>query len=68
MLSAELGITIDAQVEVPGHGKWWLNGKTGMDKRYCQQSKCAINTPEEANSQKKMMSASGLIAVESWSQ
>jgi hypothetical protein len=20
---------IDAQVEAPGHGKWWLNGKTG---------------------------------------
>ena len=25
ILSAELGITIDAQVEAPGHGKWWLD-------------------------------------------
>jgi hypothetical protein len=29
-----LGVTIDAQVKVPGHGKWWLDGKTGADKRY----------------------------------
>ena len=27
-----------------------------MDKRYCQQCMCAINTPEEADSDKKMMS------------
>jgi hypothetical protein len=32
-LSAELHITINAQVKVPGHGKWWLNGKTGSNKR-----------------------------------
>jgi hypothetical protein len=46
-LSAELSVTIDAQVEAPGHGKWWLDGKTGSDKRFCQQCKCAINTPKE---------------------
>jgi hypothetical protein len=34
VLSAKLGITIDAQVEAPGHGKWWLDGKTGSDKCY----------------------------------
>ena len=28
LLSAELSISIDAQVEAPGHGKWWLDGKT----------------------------------------
>jgi hypothetical protein len=55
-LSAELSITIDAQVEAPGHGKWWLDGKTGSNKRFCQQCMCAINTPEEeeADSVKKM--------------
>ena len=53
LLSAELGISIDAQVEAPGHGKWWLDGKTGSDKCYCQQCMCAINTPEEADSDKK---------------
>ena len=53
-LSAELGITIDAQVEAPGHGKWWLDGKTGSDKRCCQQCMCAINTPEETNTNKPM--------------
>ena len=58
VLSAELGITIDAQVEAPGHGKWWLDGKTGSDKRYCQQCMCAINTPgEETNNNKPMSSA-----------
>ena len=56
LLSAELSITIDAQVEAPGHGKWWLDGKTGSNKRFCQQCMCAINTPEEeeADSVKKM--------------
>jgi hypothetical protein len=32
-LSAELHITINAQVKAPGHGKWWLDGKMGSDKR-----------------------------------
>ena len=57
MLSAELGITIDTQVEAPGHGMWWLDGKTGSDKRYCQQCMCAINTLEETNTNKPMSSA-----------
>ena len=57
ILSAELGITIDAQVEAPGHGKWWLDRKTGSDKRYCQQCMCAINTPEEVDSIMKMKPA-----------
>ena len=54
-LSALLHVMIDAQVEAPGHGKWWLDGKTGMDKRYCQQSMCSIVTPEEENSGKQKM-------------
>ena len=49
-LSAELGITIDAQVEAPRHGKWWLDGKTGRNKRFCQHCMCAILTLEEENS------------------
>ncbi len=57
ILSAELGVIIDAQVEAPGHSKWWLDGKTGSDKCYCQQCMCAINTPEELDGGKKMMSA-----------
>jgi hypothetical protein len=57
ILSAEFGIIIDAQVEAPGHGKWWLDGKTGSNKRYCQQCMCTINTPEEVDGDKKMMSA-----------
>ena len=40
MLSFNLNVSIDAQVEAPGHGKWWLNRKTGSDKRYCQQCMC----------------------------
>ncbi len=55
-LSAELGITIDAQVETPGHGKWWLHGKTGSDKSFCQQCMCASETPEEENSRWNMLS------------
>jgi hypothetical protein len=57
VLSAELGITIDAQVEAHGHGKWWLDVKTGADKRYCQQCMCSIVTPEETNANRQMLSA-----------
>jgi hypothetical protein len=57
ILSAELGIAINAQVEARGHGKWWFDRKTDSDKRYCQQCMCAINTLEEENGGKKMMSA-----------
>jgi hypothetical protein len=56
-LSAELHITINAQVKAPGHGKWWLDGKTGSDKRYCQQCICCIQTPETANDGMQMLSA-----------
>jgi hypothetical protein len=56
-LSTELSMTIDAQVEAPGHGKWWLDGKTGSDKRIYQQCMCAIKTPEESESVNKMTSA-----------
>ncbi len=56
-LSAELHITIDAQVEAPGHGKWWLNGKTGSDKHYCQQCMCCILMPEMAQGGRQMLSA-----------
>ncbi len=33
------------------------DGKTGNNKRFCQQCMCSIITPEEANSSKKMLSA-----------
>ncbi len=56
-MSAELHITIDAQVEAPRHGKWWLDGKTGSDKRYCQQCMCCILTPEMAQGGRQMLSA-----------
>jgi hypothetical protein len=57
ILSAELGVTIDAQVEVPGHGKWWLDGKTGSDKRHCQRAMCMIYSPEAANSGREIQAA-----------
>jgi hypothetical protein len=50
-------VTIDAQVEAPGHGKWWLDGKTGSDKRFCQQCMCSIITPEANDSVKLMQPA-----------
>jgi hypothetical protein len=56
-LSAELHITIEAQVEALGHGKWWLDGKTGSDKRYCQQYMCCILMPEMAQGGRQMLSA-----------
>jgi hypothetical protein len=56
-LSAELHITIDAQIKAPGHGKWWLNGKMGSDKRYCQQYMCCILTLEMAQGGRQMLSA-----------
>jgi hypothetical protein len=57
ILSSELSVAIDAQVEAPGHGKWWLDGKTGSDKRFCQQCMCSIITPEATDSAKHMQSA-----------
>jgi hypothetical protein len=54
---AELHIAIKVQVEVPGHGKWWLNGKTGSNKRYCQQCMCCILAQVTANGGRKMLSA-----------
>ena len=57
LLSAELGIAIDAHVEAPGHGKWWLDGKTGADKRYCQRCMCCIICPQVEDSEKNMLSA-----------
>ncbi len=56
-LSAELHITIDAQVKAPGHDKWWLKGKTGSNKHYCQQCMCCILTPEMAYGRRQMLSA-----------
>jgi len=55
--------------EAPGHGKWWLDGKTGSDKSYCQQCMCSIITPEAEDSGKQMLNAKwidhgrGLVAV-----
>jgi hypothetical protein len=57
IVSSELSVAIDAQVEAPGHGKWWLDGKTGSDKRFCQQCMCSIITPEATDSAKHMQSA-----------
>jgi hypothetical protein len=57
ILLSELSVAIDAQVEAPGHGKWWLDGKTGSDKRFCQQCMCSIVTPEATDSVKRMQSA-----------
>jgi hypothetical protein len=44
-LSTELHITINVQVEVPGHGKLWLDGNTVSNKHYCQQCMCCILAP-----------------------
>ena len=55
ILSSLLHVTIDAHMEVPGHGKWWLDGKTGLNKRFCQQCMSTIVTPEEDNSGKQKM-------------
>ena len=57
ILLSELSVAIDAQVEAPGHGKWWLDGKTGSDKRFCQQCMCSIITPEATDSVERMQSA-----------
>ena len=59
-LSAELNVAIDAQVEAPGHGKWWLDGKTGFDKGYLKRKMCAIVTPEAQEGAKRMQPAKWL--------
>ena len=57
ILSPELLVAIDAQVEASCFGKWWLDGKMGSDKRFCQQCMCSIITPEATDSVKCMQSA-----------
>jgi hypothetical protein len=57
ILLSELLVAIDAQVEAPRHGKWWLDGETGSDKRFCQKCMCSIITPEATDSVKRMQSA-----------
>ena len=54
-LSSLLHETINAQVEAPCHGKWWLDRKTGLDKQFCQQCMCSMVTPEEDDSGKQKM-------------
>ncbi len=39
------------------NGKWWLDGKTGSDKRFFQQCMCSIITAEVTDSVKCMQSA-----------
>ncbi len=56
-LSAELDIMIDAQLEVLGYSKWWLDGKTGSNKLYWQQCMCCIVKPKGADSSKNILSA-----------
>jgi len=57
ILSAESGITIDAQVGAPGHRKWWLDGKMGSDKRYCQECMCGIVAPNVSSGDRQMVMA-----------
>ncbi len=38
-------------------GKWWLDGKTGSDKHYCQQCMCCILVPKTAHGGRQMLSA-----------
>ncbi len=64
-LSSLLHAMIDAQVETPGHGKWWLDGKTGLDKRFCQQCMCSIVSPKRTTAvSRRCLTPSGLIVVE----
>jgi hypothetical protein len=56
VLLNELGTTINAQVEALGHGKWWLDRKTGSNKRYCQQCMCSIVITKETNGNRQMLS------------
>ena len=50
-------MAIDAQVEAPGHGKWWLDGKTGFDKGYLKRKMCAIVTLEAQEGKRRMQPA-----------
>ena len=50
-------MTIDMQVEAPGHGKWWLDGKMGSNKRHCQRATCMVYSPEATNSGQEIQAA-----------
>ena len=67
LLLSELHVSIDAHVKAPGHGKWWLDGKMGPDKRFIQQCMCSIITPERERVTSRCSMPSGLITAERWS-
>ena len=50
-------MSINAQVEAPGHGKWWLDGKTGSNKCYCQECMCSVVALEAVTANRQMLSA-----------
>ena len=65
-LSSLLHVTINIQVEAPGHGKWWLDGKTGSNKRFCQQCMSSVVTPKEDNRGKQKMLKEDSKSVPIW--
>jgi hypothetical protein len=58
-LLAKSGITIEVQVEAPGHSKWWHDKKMGSNKRYYQQCMFMFGVvlPRETNGVRQMLSA-----------
>eukprot|EP00966_Prymnesium_polylepis_P135657 3135899-Prymnesium_polylepis.1 len=57
VLAAEFKRPIDRQVEAPGHGKYWTDGKTGGDKNYCKRKMWLDVTPEAEEGPKRMCNA-----------
>jgi hypothetical protein len=49
--------SINTQGEAPGHGKLWLDGKTGSNKQYCKECMCSVVTPEVVTANRQKLSA-----------
>ena len=63
-LASAYGITIDRQIDAPGHGKGVVDGINAIDKNYLSKMMNLIMTPEVITSKDRMSSATMIEGAE----
>ena len=63
-LASAYGITIDRQIDAPGHGKGVVDGINAIDKNYLSKMMNLIMTPEVITSKDRMSSATMIERAE----
>jgi len=56
-LSSLLKVTIDRQIDAPGHGKGFVDGENGIDKSYLAMMMCMLQCPEVETQERRMQAA-----------